>query len=47
MIRSRKKLIPAITAEAGIVMNQATTIFFATPQIGSIMESVGEIEEER
>jgi hypothetical protein len=46
MIRSKKKLIPAITADAGIVMNQATTIFFATPQIGGIMESIGVVKEE-
>ena len=28
----RKKLNPAIPADAGMVTNQATTIFFATPQ---------------
>ncbi len=27
-----KKLNPAMTAEAGIVMNQAIMMFFATPQ---------------
>ena len=31
-MRIRKKLNPAITAEAGIVMSQATIIFLATPQ---------------
>ena len=31
-MRIRKKLNPAITAEAGMVMNQAKMIFLATPQ---------------
>lgn len=30
-MRIRKKLKPAMTAEAGIVMNQARIMFFATP----------------
>lgn len=30
-MRIKKKLNPAISAEAGMVMNQETTIFLATP----------------
>jgi hypothetical protein len=42
----QKELIPATTAEAGMVMSQATTIFFTTPRMGGITESVGVVEEE-
>jgi len=31
-MRIRRKLNPAIKAEAGMVINHATTIFLATPQ---------------